>query len=117
VGFDTSAATITQAAYKMASGQAIAFVSDASRKLYHDGTGLRFADGSNTIIARFTDSGALQTAAGVQVVGARNTGWGAMTGTTNKATVYDTATVTTAQLAGRVMALQEALTTHGLIGA
>jgi hypothetical protein len=50
------------------------------------------------------------------VVGARNTGWAAMTGTTNKATVYDTATVTLPQLAGRMMALQAALTTHGLIG-
>lgn len=54
---------------------------------------------------------------GTKVVGARDTGWSAMTGTTNKATVYDTATVTLAQLAGRVMALQAALTTHGLIGA
>jgi hypothetical protein len=54
---------------------------------------------------------------GTAVVGARNTGWGAMTGTTNKATVYDTSSVTLAQLAGRVMALQAALTTHGLIGA
>lgn len=53
---------------------------------------------------------------GTKVVGARDTGWSAMTGTTNKATVYDTATVTLAQLAGRVMALQAALTTHGLIG-
>jgi hypothetical protein len=53
----------------------------------------------------------------LKVVGARNTGWTAMTGTTDKATSYDTATVTTAQLAGRVMALQAALTTHGLIGA
>jgi hypothetical protein len=53
----------------------------------------------------------------LKVVGARDTGWTAMTGTTNKATSYDTATVTTAQLAGRVMALQAALTTHGLIGA
>lgn len=52
-----------------------------------------------------------------QVVGARDTGWTAMTGSTNKATSYDTSTVTTAQLAGRVMALQAALTTHGLIGA
>lgn len=51
-----------------------------------------------------------------QVVGARDTGWSAMTGTTNEAAVYDTATVTLAQLAGRVMALQAALTTHGLIG-
>lgn len=54
---------------------------------------------------------------GVKVVGARDTGWTAMTGTANEATVYDTATVTLAQLAGRVMALQAALTTHGLIGA
>jgi len=54
---------------------------------------------------------------GTKVVGARDTGWSAMTGTANEATVYDTATVTLAQLAGRVMALQAALTTHGLIGA
>lgn len=52
-----------------------------------------------------------------QVVGARNTGWAAMTGSADKATVYDTASVTLAQLAGRVMNLQIALTTHGLIGA
>lgn len=55
--------------------------------------------------------------AGTQVVGARDTGWTAMTGTANENTAYDTATVTLAQLAGRVMALQTALTTHGLIGA
>jgi hypothetical protein len=54
---------------------------------------------------------------GTKVVGARDTGWTAMTGTTNKATSYDTSTVTLAQLAGRVMAIQAALTTHGLIGA
>lgn len=54
---------------------------------------------------------------GLQIIGTRNTGWSAMTGTSNKATVYDTSTVTLAQLAGRVMAMQAALTTHGLIGA
>lgn len=54
--------------------------------------------------------------AGVAVVGPRDTGWGAMTGSTNKATVYDTATVTLPQLAGRVMALQAAITNHGLLG-
>lgn len=53
----------------------------------------------------------------VNVVGARDTGWIAMTGTANKNTAYDTATVTLAQLAGRVMSMQTALTTHGLIGA
>ncbi len=61
---------------------------------------------------------ALKNAAGTQLLSStRDTGWSAMTGTTNKATVYDTATVTLAQLAGRVMALQAALTGHGLIGA
>lgn len=53
----------------------------------------------------------------IKVVGARATGWTAMTGSTDKATAYDTSTVTLAQLAGRVMAIQQALTTHGLIGA
>jgi hypothetical protein len=59
--------------------------------------------------------------ASVQVVGARNTGWTAGTGTTNvpnKGTMnYDTATL--AQLASRVFALEQALfaaTGHGLIG-
>ncbi len=51
-----------------------------------------------------------------QVVSARQTGWSAMTGTPNLAAVYDTSSVTLAQLAGRVMALQAGLTTHGLIG-
>lgn len=51
------------------------------------------------------------------VMSSRDTGWAAMTGTANKAAVYDVATVTLAQLAGRVAALQSALTTHGSIGA
>ena len=55
--------------------------------------------------------------AGTQVVGPRDTGWTAMTGTPDESTAYATGTVTLAQLAGRVMALQTALTTHGLIGA
>ena len=54
---------------------------------------------------------------GVKVVGARDTGWTAMTGTPDESTAYATGSVTLPQLAGRVMALQAALTTHGLIGA
>jgi len=54
---------------------------------------------------------------GTKVVGARDTGWTAFTNTTNKATSYDTATVTLQQLAERVAAMQAALTTHGLLGA
>lgn len=53
---------------------------------------------------------------GTKVSGPRDTGWTAMIGTTDKATAYDTATVTLPQLAGRVMALQAALTAHGKIG-
>jgi hypothetical protein len=50
------------------------------------------------------------------VVGSRKTGWAAPTGTATR-TTFDTATVTTAQLAERVKALIDNLTTHGLIGA
>lgn len=52
----------------------------------------------------------------LQVVGLRKTGWGAPTGTATR-TTFNTATVTLAQLAERVKALIDDLTTHGLIGA
>jgi hypothetical protein len=54
---------------------------------------------------------------GTKVIGVRDTGWTAMTGSPDKATAYATGTVTLAQLAGRVASLQAALTTHGIIGA
>jgi hypothetical protein len=47
---------------------------------------------------------------------AKSTGWAAATGTATR-TTYDTATVTTAQLAERVKALIDDLTTRGVIGA
>jgi hypothetical protein len=53
---------------------------------------------------------------GIKVVAARDTGWTAMTGTPQKTTAA-TGTVTLAQLAGIVMAMQTALINHGLIGA
>ncbi|MVA47296.1 hypothetical protein GOZ83_19765 [Agrobacterium vitis] len=51
-----------------------------------------------------------------KVLGARDTGWTAMTGTGDKATSYAVSTVTLAQLAGRVAQLQAALTSQGIIG-
>jgi fibronectin-binding autotransporter adhesin len=51
-----------------------------------------------------------------KVVGARDTGWTAMTGSPDKATAYATGSMTLAQLAGRVAQLQASLTTHGLVG-
>lgn len=62
-------------------------------------------------------SGRVLKANGTQILGARDTGWAAMTGSADKGTTYDVSTVTISQLAGRVVALQAALTTHGLIGA
>jgi hypothetical protein len=51
-----------------------------------------------------------------QVVSARRTGWAAPTGTATR-TTFATSTITLPQLAERVKALIDDLTTHGLIGA
>ena len=74
-----------------------------------------FYNGSTERFAVNMSTGALRVN-GLEVIAARDTGWAAMTGTANKNTVYDTSTVTLAQLAGRVMSMQAALTTHGLLG-
>jgi hypothetical protein len=50
------------------------------------------------------------------VVGSRKTGWAAPTGTATR-TTFATSTVTTEQLAERVKALIDDLTSHGLVGA
>jgi hypothetical protein len=52
---------------------------------------------------------------GTQVLATRRTGWAAPTGTATR-TSFDTATATTTQLAERLKALIDDLTTHGLIG-
>lgn len=55
-------------------------------------------------------------ASGVQVLTTRRTGWGAPTGTATRST-FATGSVTLPQLAERVKALIDDLTTHGMIGA
>lgn len=60
--------------------------------------------------------GQLYRIAGTAVVGARKTGWTASTGTATR-TAFDTATATTQQVAERLKALIDDLTSHGLIGA
>lgn len=55
VGFDTSASTITQAAFKMAQNQAIAFDSSATNQLSYDGTGLALKV-SSSLIARINSA-------------------------------------------------------------
>ena len=85
-----------------------------------------FAAGSNALTLRLTlnntgvlnlpTAGSVLQVASTQVVTARRTGWGAPTGTATR-TAFATGSVTTAQLAERVKALIDDLTTHGLIGA
>jgi hypothetical protein len=60
-------------------------------------------------------SGSVYRVNGTNVVGARITGWGAPSGTATR-TTFATGTVTLVQLAERVKALIDDLTTHGLIG-
>lgn len=60
-------------------------------------------------------SGDVLAVNGTQVVTARQTGWVVATGTASRAT-YATSTVTLATLAGVVMALEQDLITHGIIG-
>lgn len=55
--------------------------------------------------------------ASTQVVSTRKTGYTAMTGTADRAGAYDTSTITLQQLAERMKALLDDLTSHGLIGA
>jgi len=60
----------------------------------------------------------VHTKAETQLLAARQTGYtNPMTGTANRATSYATGSITLVQLAERVKALQDDLTTHGLIGA
>ena len=79
-----------------------------------------FVNAAGTSVGAVSDTGFVAGAGfsvgGDQVVGARSTGWSAMSGTATKGG-FNTATVTTAQLAQVVKALTDALTTSGAIGA
>lgn len=57
-GFDTSAATINQAAYKMAAGQAISFDANATKLLLYTAGGLAYKV-STVTKAKFNDTGSL----------------------------------------------------------
>ncbi|HSE44201.1 MAG TPA: hypothetical protein VLA89_02615, partial [Gemmatimonadales bacterium] len=85
---------------------------DFDLRVSYDSTNGGQWSGSSLNIA----SGLVLKVAGTQVVTSRRTGWGAPTGTATR-TTFATSTVTTAQLAERVKALIDDLTTHGLIGA
>jgi hypothetical protein len=79
---------------------------------------------NNTLVGSWTTagnfnliSGNLLTIASTQILTTRRTGYtNAMTGTANRATSYATSTITLVQLAERMKALLDDLTTHGIIG-
>jgi hypothetical protein len=114
VAFDCANATVTSGSLRMAQSVPVLFDVNGTQKLASQGLGLDHLV-SGTLTNRFLSAGGLQVLAN-QVVGPRSTGWTAMTGTPDQSTAFATSTVTLAQLAGRVMALQAMLTTHGLCG-
>jgi hypothetical protein len=96
--------------YDSATSRIRILVNGGAAATFHGTNAVDFALGVNVA------SGKTYAVNGQQVVAGRDTGWAAMTGSGNKATVYDTSAVTLAQLAGRVMSMQAALMTHGLLG-
>lgn len=126
MGIDFSEATFSDTVPNMAirlkGGQRINLNSADPRTLRYEAatTTLRYATSTATLF-EIGDDGSVRASGeirvvGSKVVGSRDTGWVAMTGTGNKSTAYDTSNVTLAQLAGRVASIQAALTSHGLIG-
>lgn len=70
---------------------------------------------SGNIFSGGTIQGTHFQVTGVKVIGARDTGWTAPTGTTNKG-VFASETATLLDVARRVFSLETALRNHGLIG-
>jgi hypothetical protein len=110
--------TYTGAAIRINNGERIALEATNTIKFGWDSasTSIQFLNGANNRVAADLSATPGIRVNGTKVIGARATGWAAMTGSANTTTVYDTSTVTLAQLAGRVMSIQAAMTTHGLIG-
>lgn len=114
-GFCTHAGTLTGAAFKMAQGQFIAFNAGSTRQLEHNGGGFNFRTAGATLWA-LNDDGSL-VVNGTQILGGRNTGWTAPTGTLTSAKgAFNADTATLIDTARRLAALDLALRGHGLIG-
>lgn len=123
IGFDTAIGT--QSAFgvgiRLADGHKLAFNTTMTNTLqFFSNTLIYQVSGTNRWTC--TDTGATNQTGilqinSTQVITARRTGYTlAMTGTANRATSYATSTITLEQLAERVKALQDDLSTHGLIG-
>lgn len=116
--FQSTGTVAASGVVRLANGEGIAWRNQANSNditLKTDAVAtniVRVSNGHFTLDATFT-----YQVAGVQVVTARQTGYtNAMAGTKNRATAYNTGTITLVQLAERVGALLDDLTIHGLIG-
>lgn len=105
-------AAAVMAAYNRTGGAYISLNVDASVMNFRPSGSTRLSVSSSGIDV---PTGTISVA-GTQAITTRRTGWAAATGTATR-TTFDTATVTLPQLAERVKALTDDLTTHGLIGA
>jgi hypothetical protein len=98
------------------------FQGGSRHDLYASGTDLIYAGNGFQGTFRFVGNANVISAVGaykcdgVQVLQTRKTGWTAATGTATR-TTFDTATVSTEQLAQRLKALIDDLIAHGMIGA
>lgn len=110
-GWRTTTFNNTYLKYDSATSRIQMVVNGGAAATFHGTSAVNFALGVNVA------SGKTYQLNGQAVVGARNTGWTAMTGATDKDTAYDTSTITLQQLAQRVGFIQAALTSHGLLGA
>lgn len=125
VAYDASQATFSSGgvAFRMAEAHKFALNATNSRYVTYSAGKFQYWNGGGTPALEVDDTGNKLNLQGVvqilgtQVLTSRRTGYtNAMTGTANRATAYDTSTVTLVQLAERVKALLDDLTTHGIIG-
>jgi hypothetical protein len=111
--------TYTSNAIRISTNSTIAWESTGSIRTKYDSSSANWGIYSNNTTQRVSwliSPSPTMNFNGTQVVGVRQTGWTAMTGTADKASTFDTSTVTLQQLAQRVKAIEDALITHGLIG-
>jgi hypothetical protein len=121
--FDSSLGTQSASgvAFRMAVGQKLSFAASNDRTMLYSGGVLAYQVGGITkhtvSDAGSTDQSGTLSIIGDQILTARRAGYtNAMAGTADRATAYDTATISLIQLAERVKAIEDDLLTHGLIG-
>jgi hypothetical protein len=133
-GLNTTGATLSGGAVRMARGQSVEWEATATYKSYMDPSVLviRFDNAGTEKVGLILGATPGVRVNGTQVVAARDTGWAAMTGTGSKATIAAAAAGTAsaayvqaelqgalnriAALEARLKSYDAALVAHGLIG-